>query len=263
MERTPDILERIIKHKRSLLPLRKGLMPAAVLERFPHFERKCLSLYEGLRRGDRTGIIAEFKRQSPSKGVLNAEADPVQVAKAFEVHGASAVSVLTEERFFGGTPEDLMSVRGEVSLPLLRKDFVIDEYQVLEAKAWGADLILLIAACLTPEEVRGLSAFAKMLGMEVLLELHAEEEIGHVCEHTQLIGINNRDLRTFEVDVERSLRMGDMLPADCVKVAESGIRSAAEVRMFRDNGFHGFLIGERFMRSADPGSAFGEFVATL
>lgn len=263
MGSTSDILEKIVQHKRAMLPLRKGLMPTAVLERYPYFERKCLPLSDGLLSASRTGIIAEFKRKSPSKGVLNADADPVQVAKAYEANGASAVSVLTDDHFFGGSADDLMSVREAVSLPLLRKDFVIDEYQLLEAKAWGADIVLLIAACLTPAEVRSLSLSARTLGMQVLLELHAEEEIGHVCEHTELIGINNRDLRTFEVDVDRSLRMAGRLPADSVKVAESGIHSAEQVHRFRDNGFHGFLMGEQFMKAEDPGEAFREFVSTL
>jgi indole-3-glycerol phosphate synthase len=263
MQRNTDILQRIIEHKRALLPLKKGLMPAAVLERYPYFERKCIPLSDRLLAGDRTGIIAEFKRKSPSKGVLNADADPVQVAKAYEENGASAISVLTDEHFFGGSAEDLMSVREAVSLPLLRKDFVIDEYQLLEAKAWGADLVLLIAACLTSREVRELAQSARMLGMQVLLELHDEEELGHVCEETELIGINNRDLRTFEVDVDRSLRMAARLPAGSVKVAESGIHSAAQVHRFRENGFHGFLMGEQFMKAKDPGGAFREFVSTL
>lgn len=263
MGKTSDILERIIGHKRTTLPIRKGLMPVAVLERYPYFERKCISLSEDLLRGGRTGIIAEFKRKSPSKGVFNEMARPAEVAMAYEEHGASAVSVLTDDHFFGGSAEDLMSVREAVGLPLLRKDFVIDEYQVLEAKAWGADLILLIAACLTPREVRTLAQTARMLGMQVLLELHAEEELGHVCEETELIGINNRDLRTFQVDVERSLRMAGRLPVGSVKVAESGIHSPDQVRMFRDNGFHGFLMGEQFMKAEDPGAAFRDFVSTL
>ena len=263
MQKNSDILERIIQHKRALLPLKKGLMPAAVLERYPYFERKCNPLAESLREGKKTGIIAEFKRKSPSKGVINAEADPVAVAKAYEAYGASAISVLTDDHFFGGSSEDLMSVREAVALPLLRKDFIIDEYQVLEAKAWGADLILLIAACLKPGEVKDLATFARSLGMQVLLELHDEGEIGHVCEETELVGINNRNLRTFEVDVDRSIRMAARLPADRVKVAESGIHSAAQVHGFRDNGFHGFLMGEQFMKSGDPGAAFKSFVYTL
>lgn len=263
MESISDILERIVRHKRAILPLKKGLMPAAVLERYPYFDRKCIPLSDPLRDGEKTGIIAEFKRKSPSKGVINAEADPVGVAMAYEAHGASAVSVLTDDHFFGGSSEDLMSVREAVALPLLRKDFIIDEYQVLEAKAWGADLILLIAACLTPGEVRGLASFARSLGMQVLLELHDEEELGHVCEETEMVGINNRSLRTFEVDVERSMRMAARLPADRVRVAESGIHSVQQVHGFRVNGFHGFLMGEQFMKSKDPGAAFRDFVSTL
>ena len=173
------------------------------------------------------------------------------------------MSVLTDEDFFGGGVPDLEAAREVIDIPILRKDFVIDEYQILEARAIGADLILLIAACLTPLEVRRLAAFAGSLGLETLLELHAEEELEHVCDEVQLVGINNRDLKTFSVDIDRSLRMAERLPADRVRIAESGIDAVEQVRRFRDNGFHGFLMGEQFMKSADPGEAFARFAASI
>jgi len=258
---TDDILARIVAHKRAMLPQRRALLPPALLEAMPHFARTPLSLASPLREGKGTGMITEFKRRSPSKGTINDRCLAPAVAAGYARHGASAISVLTDEVFFGGTAEDLLAVREVVGIPLLRKDFIVDEYQILEAKALGADLILLIAACLTPAEVRRMAGFAGSLGLETLLELHAEEELGHVCDEVALVGINNRDLRTFAVDVERSLRMAARLPSDRVLVAESGIDSPGQVRLFRDNGFRGFLVGERFMRADDPAEAFRDFMS--
>lgn len=258
---TDDILARIVAHKRAMLPQRRTLLPESRLEAMPYFSRTTLSLAASLREGMGSGIIAEFKRRSPSKGIINDRCEAPVVAAGYAHHGASAISVLTDEVFFGGTAEDLLAVREAVGIPLLRKDFIVDEYQILEARALGADLILLIAACLTPAEVRRMAAFAGSLGLETLLELHAEDELGHVCDEVALVGINNRDLRTFAVDVERSLRMAARLPADRVLVAESGIDSTGQIRLFRDNGFRGFLVGERFMRADDPAEAFRTFMA--
>jgi indole-3-glycerol phosphate synthase len=257
---TADILARIVAHKRAMLPLRRILLPPAALEAMPGFGRARVSLADALREGRGSGIIAEFKRRSPSKGTINDRCEAAVVAAGYARHGASAVSVLTDEVFFGGTAEDLMAVREAVGIPLLRKDFIVDEYQILEARALGADLVLLIAACLTPSEVRRLAAFAGSLGLETLLELHAEEELGHVCDEVDLIGINNRDLRTFSVDMDRSLRMAERLSGHQPLVAESGIDSPGQVRLFRDHGFRGFLMGERFMREADPAEAFRAFM---
>lgn len=256
---TADILARIVAHKRSVLPTRKALLPPAALEAMPGFQRQTLSLVQSLRNSNGSGIIAEFKRRSPSKGTINDRCDVCKVAAGYEREGAAAISVLTDEVFFGGTAEDLLAVRSIAAIPLLRKDFVVDEYQILEARALGADLILLIAACLTPADVRRLAAFAHALGLEVLLELHAEEELAHVCPDADLIGINNRDLRTFQVDVERSLRMAAQLPPGRLLVAESGIDSPEQIARFRQHGFQGFLVGERFMKAEDPVEAFRLF----
>ena len=258
-----DILEQIIEHKKSTLPLRKGLMPSMVLEKFPFFERECISLAERLQLGHTTGIIAEFKRKSPSKGIINETATIEDVTADYERFGAAAISVLTDDHFFGGSSEDLMAARDTVGIPLLRKDFIIDEYQLLEAKAIGADIVLLIAACLTPPEVKMLAASAKNLGLEVLLELHDEEELDHICDDITLIGINNRSLKTFDVNLDRSLLMASKIPSGKLKIAESGISEVAQINLFKENGFLGFLMGENFMKEMNPGEAFRKFVSKL
>jgi indole-3-glycerol phosphate synthase len=257
-----SILDQIIEYKKSEVSKRKLKVPVAELEKRPLFSGQTLSLKDSLQDETKTGIIAEFKRRSPSKGIINDKADVLLVTKAYAENGASCLSVLTDEHFFGGSNEDLMKAR-ENPIPVLRKDFIIDEYQLVEAKSIGADVILLIAACLTLTEVKRLATFAKKLGLEVLLELHAEEELEHICDETRIIGINNRNLKTFEVDIERSLRMAERIPGDKIKVAESGISSAENILLFRQHGFKGFLIGENFMKEADPGLAFKKFVSGL
>ncbi|ULQ57226.1 indole-3-glycerol phosphate synthase TrpC [Flavihumibacter rivuli] len=256
------ILDTIIASKREEVAERKACVPVRELERSGSFERNCLSLEASLNDPDRTGIIAEFKRRSPSKGWINQFADVARVTEAYNRFGASGLSVLTDSEYFGGSADDLLVARRQ-EIPILRKDFIIDQYQLLEAKAMGADVILLIAACLTPTEVKQLAKFARQLGLDVLLELHAEEELEHVCEYTNIVGINNRDLKTFRVNIERSLDMASRLPRHLPKVAESGINSVDDVVMFRENGFKGFLIGENFMKAADPALAFEAFVQEL
>lgn len=257
-----NILDKIIEHKRTAVAARRLAVPAAVLEKSAFFERPTFSLRDFLLNDAKTGIIAEFKRQSPSRGIINGKADVLAVTTAYTTHGASCLSVLTDEHFFGGSTDDLVKARAN-QLPILRKDFIIDEYQLLEAKAMGADVILLIAACLTVQEVKQLAGFAKSLGLGVLLELHAEEELLHICDETDLVGINNRNLKTFEVDIERSLRMAQQIPDGKIKIAESGISAVATIQLFKENGFRGFLMGENFMKEADPGQAFAKFVQEL
>lgn len=228
------------------------------------FGRKCLSLKESLLNPASTGIIAEFKRKSPSKGWFKPEDySAVEIVQGYETYGAAGASILTDEIFFGGQVEDLSVVRILSSLPLLRKDFIIDEIQIMEAKAYGADVILLIAAILSPERVRELAVEARKYGLEVLLELHDEEELEHICEETELIGINNRDLKTFEVDIEKSLKMAEKIPVGKIKIAESGINSVDDILLFKANGYKGFLIGENFMKQPKPTIAFADFVNTL
>lgn len=257
-----NILEAIIERKKLEVEERKALTPVEVLRQSALYARPRLSLKQFLLDESRTGIIAEFKRRSPSKGSINEDADVVDVTSAYANNGASALSVLTDELFFGGSTDDLIKSRIN-QIPILRKDFMIDEYQIEEAKAMGADVILLIAACLTPDEVKRLAAYAKELGLEVLLELHAEEELEHICEETEIIGINNRDLKTFKVDIERSLKMAEQIPDDKIKVAESGISSVENILLFKEHGFKGFLIGENFMKEENPGKAFEKFISGL
>jgi indole-3-glycerol phosphate synthase len=185
-----------------------------------------------------------------------------EVTKAYVRNGASALSVLTDETFFGGSSKDLIEARVN-EIPILRKDFIIDPYQIVEAKSIGADVVLLIASCLAPGEVKRLAAFAKNVGVEVLLELHDERELEHICDETELIGVNNRNLKTFEVSMERSLKMAEKIPGNKIKIAESGINSVDDILVFKENGFMGFLIGELFMKEEDPGTAFAEFVNAL
>jgi len=257
-----NILEKIVEYKKAEVSRRKLEQPVHGLEQSAWFGKTVLSLKESLTDKNKTGIIAEFKRRSPSKGIINAAADVEMVTKGYTAHGASCLSVLTDEEFFGGTNADLVKARVN-AIPILRKDFIIDEYQILEAKSIGADVILLIAACLSPRQVRELAGFARKLGLEVLLELHGEEELGHICEETEIIGINNRNLKTFVVDIERSLRMAEKIPAGKIRVAESGIHSVENILLFKQNGFSGFLIGENFMKQTDPTVAFAEFVKRL
>ena len=257
-----NILETIIARKKVEVKDRKSLVSASQLEKQQHYSRKTLSLKKYLLDDSLTGIIAEFKRKSPSKGIINGDANVEEITKAYAENGASALSVLTDEDFFGGNTADLIKARVN-EIPILRKDFMIDEYQIVEAKAMGADVILLIAACLTPNEVRNLTTFAKSLHLEVLLELHAEEELGHICDETEIVGINNRDLKTFTVDIERSLRMAEKIPSTKIKVAESGISSVENIKLFHENGFRGFLIGENFMKEKSPAIAFASFVNQL
>lgn len=257
-----NILDTIIAAKRKEVADRKSAVSTAMLEKQELFAGKRLSLKRSLLDDNKTGIIAEFKRRSPSKGIINADASVLDVTKAYTEYGASCLSVLTDESFFGGSTSDLIAARIN-DIPILRKDFIIDEYQIVEARAMGADVILLIAANLSPVEVKKLAAFAKQLELEVLLELHAEEELEHIGADTDIVGINNRNLKTFEVDIDRSLRMAEKIGAEKIKVAESGISSVKNIQLFRENGFEGFLVGENFMKEKDPGAAFRIFVQEL
>ena len=257
-----NILEEIIDYKRTEVAKLKSLHPFADLEKRELFSRRVLPLKDFLVDKSRTGIIAEFKRRSPSKGIINDKADVTVVAKGYAANGASCLSILTDQNFFGGSNEDLIKTRAN-QVPILRKDFIIDEYQVVESRSVGADVILLIAACLSPAEVKRLAVLARNLELEVLLELHSEEELEHICDEITVIGINNRNLKTFDVDIERSLRMAEKIPFPKFKVAESGISSINDILRFKRHGFHGFLIGENFMKAPDPTIAFAEFVKQL
>lgn len=258
-----NILDNIISVKREEVREKKALVPVSELEKFPYFNSGCNSLVSQLLIEGSTGIIAEFKRKSPSKGIINDKVEIGPVVESYDAHGAAAISILTDENFFGGSNDDVMYARSIVQVPILRKDFVIDEYQLLEAKAIGASVILLIAACLSPKRVQELALFAKKLGLEVLLEIHDHSELEHICEEVDLVGVNNRDLKTFTVDVQRSIELAEQIPAEKIKISESGISDVDTIVRLMDHGYKGFLIGENFMKQTEPSIAFADFVNQL
>ncbi|MEY4332543.1 MAG: indole-3-glycerol phosphate synthase TrpC [Bacteroidota bacterium] len=257
-----NILNTIIEHKLVEVAARKKEMSIAELEAMPLFSTKTSSLKASIQQVGKTGIIAEFKRQSPSKGIINAIAGVEEVTKAYEQFGASGISVLTDQTFFGGSLTDL-SIAVARTIPVLRKEFIVDEFQLIEAKAYGASVILLIAACLTAEKTKQLAVLAKSLGLEVLLELHDATELGHICEEVDLVGINNRSLKSFEVNIDHSLQLKNQLPKNKLSIAESGIYDVETFRLLKKEGFDGFLMGEYFMKQADPAAAFEAFTQLI
>ncbi len=258
-----NILDKIAAHKRLEVDRRKEEVPFEALQLLPHYNRTCISLSKNL-KSSTTGIITEFKRRSPSLPDLNPDADVQEITGAYEKAGASGISVLTDEEFFGGSDEDLMIARETVSLPLLRKDFIVDEYQIIEAKALGADVILLIAAILSPKQIETFTKKAKDMGLEVLLEVHNEEELKRsAMRGVDMIGVNNRNLKTFEMDLNISKELADKIPAEFVKVSESGISETAAIKELQKFGFQGFLIGGNFMAKKQPGKNATEFIAEL
>lgn len=256
------ILDEIVAKKKIEVAERKEQLPVAMLEKLPLFSSPAYSLKRFLIDDEKSGIIAEFKRKSPSKGFINEKASITQITETYANNGASALSVLTDNYFFGGSTDDLISARIN-AIPILRKDFIIDEYQVIESKAIGADAVLLIAAVLTPAQVKELTMSAHSLGLEVILEVHNENETDHLYEKVDVIGVNNRDLDTFEVSLETSERLAHLLPKEKILVSESGIRSVDDILHLKNFGYDGFLIGEEFMRQSDPGLAFMQFAAAL
>lgn len=256
------ILDEIIAQKRIEVAQRKATTPVSVLEQMSDFKRQALSARDAIQDLRSTGIIAEFKRKSPSKGIINDRADVAETTQGYVRAGAAVLSVLTDEPFFGGTPADLQATRlANPETPILRKDFVIDYYQLLEAKAWGADMILLIAACLTPDEISELSQQAHDLSMQVLLEVHDQDELDRSLTHTvDLVGVNNRNLKTFTTSVDTSMRLIESIPDTFVKITESGLHDAATMYALFQAGYDGFLIGEAFMKTADPASALRALV---
>ncbi len=257
-----NILDTIVARKKLEVAERKKQTSIAELEKGKFFANKTLSLKSFLLNPDKTGIIAEFKRKSPSKGIINDRVTVEEVTAAYAKHGASGISVLTDTDFFGGTLDDLIAATIN-EVPLLRKDFMIDEYQLIEAKAFGAEVILLIAACLTPAQVKQMATVAKNLGLEVLLEIHNDEELDHICDAVDLVGVNNRNLKTFEVSIDTSLGLINKIPKEKPAIAESGISDVDTIVTLRQAGFKGFLIGENFMKQASPSIAFADFVNQL
>ena len=258
-----DILEKIVADKRQEVALKKQLIASSQLEKFPLFDRVSPSLSKNLKDSG-AGIIAEHKRRSPSRAVINNGLDVYKVAHGYQKAGASGMSVLTDGKYFGGSLDDLILARSVVDLPLLRKDFTIDEYQIIEAKAYGADVILLIAAVLEPAEIRAFSQLAGSLGMEVLLEVHNLDELKRsVGPEIQLLGVNNRNLKTFDVNLDTSRELSRHIPDSMVKVSESGISNVEAIRNLQGYGYRGFLVGEHFMKSEDPGKSAEEFIQKI
>lgn len=259
-----NILDNIVAYKKKEVEDRKGLYPVKLLEQSIYFETQPVSMSRYVLRDDLTGIIAEFKRQSPSKGVINAYASVERTTLGYMQAGASALSVLTDKPSFGGSNDDLTTARKFNFCPIIRKDFTIDEYQIIEAKSIGADAILLIAAILTPQEAKQLCSFAQSLGMEVLLEVHDELELrANLGVEANLVGVNNRNLKTFDVSLDVSKRLAELIPSHLVKVSESGISAPETIVELRKHGYRGFLMGENFMKHGRPEKAAREFITSL
>lgn len=257
-----DILSEIIANKRFEVDLQKQSISLEQLQNSLETTVKQRSLKEALKSSS-SGIIAEFKRRSPSKGWIHRKALAEDIVPGYANAGASAVSILTDEKFFGGNLKDIKDARPLIDIPILRKDFTVDEYQLYQAKIIGADAVLLIAAALKKEELHALAAKAHELGLEVLLEIHSVEELKYINANMDVIGINNRNLGTFFTDVENSFRLAEQLPSDAVLVSESGISDPATVKRLQKAGFKGFLIGENFMKTDNPELALKSFIEDL
>lgn len=258
-----DILNKIIADKIREVELKKSIIPVSQLENSVLFNSRTNSLSKLLQNSS-SGIIAEHKRKSPSKQTINSSFTVEEVVKGYQNAGVCGISVLTDMKYFGGSLDDLLLARASVSIPLLRKEFIVDEYQLLEAKAHGADVILLIAAVLTRQEIKHLSEFAQSLGLEVLLEVHNEEELyKSIMPSLNMIGVNNRNLKTFEVSLSYSKELTNFIPNDFVKISESGITTISDVKELQQYGYQGFLIGENFMKTDNAGFAASEFIKQL
>ena len=258
-----SILDQIVADKKIEVAHRKSLFPVSYWEASPLFERKCISLSTRL-KASRSGILAEHKRRSPSKPNINSRLSVSEVASGYENAGVCGMSVLTDGKYFGGSLDDLVIARATTQLPLLRKEFIVEEYQLFEAKANGADLILLIAAVLTRAQIQQLSTAAQRLGLEVLLEVHNQEELEKsLMPSLDLLGVNNRNLKTFSVSLDTSRHLADQIPNDFVKVSESGISEVASIQELQTYGYQGFLVGENFMKTDRPGEAAQHFINLL
>lgn len=259
-----NILDKIVETKKAEVARQQKVMPLAQLKKYPGYQRKCNSLKTALQKHNSTGIIAEFKQKSPSKGEINFGVKVEEVTIGYTEAGATGLSVLTDYEYFGGTLANLAKAR-EVNpeIPILRKDFMINIYQIMEAKAFGADVILLIAACLEKEQAETLAKKAKSLGMEVLMEVHNAEELKIINDFVDIVGVNNRNLKTFEVDVETSVKLAKLIPERFVKISESGLAEAETIRYLKKHGFKGFLMGETFMKTENPEEACRKLVESL
>jgi indole-3-glycerol phosphate synthase len=256
------ILEQIIAHKKQEVANQKKRVSLNTMllqiRKRPYF-----SLKESLIQADSSGIIAEFKRRSPSKDWINKDAKAHEIVPNYEKAGAAGLSILTDSHFFGGSMDDVLKAGALVKTPILRKEFIVDEYQIIEAAKNGADAILLIAACLSAGEVLHFAQVAKEQQLEVLLEIHNQQELRHITENVDLVGVNNRNLHTFKTSLETSTELCPLIPDRCVKISESGIASALDVAYLKHFGFQGFLIGESFMKTTNPGLALKKFIEEI
>lgn len=257
-----NILDKIVVDKRKEVEAKRSLFSIDFFKNSPLFKRETISLSESVL--NKSGVISEFKRRSPSRQNINSTSGVIEVVQGYENAGASGISVLTDTQYFGGALDDLMQVRNTVQIPVLRKEFIIDPFQIFEAKAYGADAILLIAAILNPQEIIDFSKLARDLGLEVLFEIHNQQELEKsTLSHIDLVGVNNRNLKTFEVSLETSKGLSKLIPDSKVKVSESGISSIEAISDLKRYGFKGFLIGENFMKTDDPGMAANQFLKQL
>jgi indole-3-glycerol phosphate synthase len=256
------ILDQIVADKRLEVAASKHAVPLEHVRNLSAGLKPCNSLKKALLDSD-TGIISEFKRKSPSLGFINEKADVASIVKSYERAGCSGISVLTDYKYFGGTMNDFKAARAVVNCPVLRKDFMVDPYQVYVSKILGADAILMIAASLSLDEAYDMSELAHELGMEVLLEVHNEEELDYMSRYTDIVGVNNRNLKTFKTDVKTSFDLVDKIPLEMVRISESGLGDYATVKALRAAGFNGFLMGEAFMKYSDPGEALASFIKEL
>jgi indole-3-glycerol phosphate synthase len=256
-----NILEKICDNKRLEVVRQKEEMPLAYLKDFLDVTGHQTVSFKKALANSTSGIIAEFKRRSPSKGWIHPDADVKTIVSGYEQAGATAISVLTDELFFGGSFRDFKKARKLITrIPLLRKDFIVDEYQLYQSKVLGADVILLIAACLTPEEVSRFAGIAHDLNLEVLLEIHNEAELAHIQSNIDVVGINNRDLKTFVTDIQHTIDLANKIPEAYVKISESGLSNPETVIQLRKAGFKGFLMGEIFMKTDNPAQTLKEYV---
>ena len=256
-----NILEKIVADKRKEVEILKNRILISDYEKSQYFDKKTFSLRLNLK--NKSGIISEFKRQSPSKGIINNTSNVLDVTGGYENAGVSALSILTDKKYFGGSIDDIIKVRDNIQIPILRKEFIVDEFQIVEAKAIGADAILLIASVLSKQETENFAKLAKSLGLEILLEIHNEQELSHINQYVDCVGVNNRNLKTFEVNIQNSISLSYKIPNDFVKVSESGISSVDAIKELQQFGFQGFLIGENFMKTDNPAMACQTFINEL
>ena len=256
-----SILREIVLNKRKEIDFLKKNRPISKIEKSQYFNREVISLKKSLI--EKSGIISEFKRKSPSKPNINLDAEVITITRGYELSNSSGISILTDSKYFGGSNEDITSVRSEINIPILRKDFILDEYQIIESKSLGADVILLIAASLSKEDVKNLSRFAKTFDLQVILEIHSEDELSYLCDSIDVVGVNNRNLKNFETDINNSINIAGMIPSSFLKISESGISTSKEILRLKEYGFDGFLIGENFMKKEDPVFACNDFIKKL